>query len=50
MSNKILEINEDELEEISEETVTLIESMWKDSGFRLCFQKRNLYQLPDSTR
>lgn len=30
--------------------VTLVESLWKDKGVRECFQNRNLYQLPDSTR
>lgn len=43
-------LNADSVQEIGEEACEAIQKVWADEGVQECYQRRNQYQLSDSTK
>ncbi|XP_028269805.1 guanine nucleotide-binding protein subunit alpha-14 [Parambassis ranga] len=49
-ANAVLEVEVDKVEELDQNLVGAIRSLWKDTGTQECYDRRREYQLSDSTK
>ncbi|RVE68143.1 hypothetical protein OJAV_G00088870 [Oryzias javanicus] len=49
-ADAVLEVEVDKVEELDQQLVAGIQSLWKDAGIQECYDRRREYQLSDSTK
>lgn len=49
-ANAVLEVEVDKVEELDQNLVVAIRSLWNDPGIQECYDRRREYQLSDSTK
>lgn len=49
-ANAVLDVEVDKVEELDQNLVGAIRSLWKDTGTQECYDRRREYQLSDSTK
>lgn len=49
-AHAVLEVEVDKVEDLDQNLAMAIKSLWNDGGIQECYERRNEYQLSDSTK
>lgn len=49
-ASAVLEVEVDKVEDFDQSLAAAIQSLWNDGGLKQCYDRRNEYQLSDSTK